>query len=68
MKPLTQKALRPLGCGMPDCDHDHSTLFLVGACHPGAGSVVEYTKATGVLSVSCKACDRQIAELMVAKS
>ena len=53
-------------CGSPDCDHDHSVLFLVQRCHPASGAEVHYTKATGVLTIRCKQCEALVAEVMVA--
>jgi len=65
--PLTRDVLDSFGCATPNCGHDHSTLFLHGACHLGAGNEVQYTKATGVLTIRCNQCKRFVAAVQVAK-
>ena len=64
--PLTQTELDAQGCGTPNCGHDHSVLWLHGTCHPSMGSRVAYHKATGVLEITCRRCDKPIASIEVA--
>jgi hypothetical protein len=44
---LTRTDLDASGCGTPNCDHDHSVLYLHGRCHPAAATRARYVKATG---------------------
>lgn len=68
MKPaLTQKELDELGCGNPDCGHDHAVLVLHSVCHIKKGTWVEYRKATGELKVVCAQCGKEVARILVAK-
>jgi hypothetical protein len=66
MKPLTRAQIDAFGCGMPNCTHDHSVLYLIGRCHPEAGVDVRYAKATGILTVLCKKCSKLVADVEVA--
>ena len=68
MTPLTQVQLDQGGCGNPDCDHDHTILWLRAGCHPRAGLAVAYNKATGRMMVACKKCEKPVAEIAVAAS
>ena len=63
---LTQKELNQAGCGIPNCDHDHSVLFLHSRCHMGRPTTVRYIKETGTISVRCAVCDSVVAEIKVA--
>jgi len=63
--PLTRKQLDVAGCGTPNCDHDHSELYLVQACHPHRGVEAKYVKATGTLLITCQICDAPVAEVRV---
>jgi hypothetical protein len=65
-RPLTQTELDAQGCGTPNCGHDHSVLWLHGACHPSLGTRVAYHKTTGVLEITCRRCHRHIATIEVA--
>jgi hypothetical protein len=64
--PLTCEALEPVGCGTPDCGHDHSVLFLHAQCHPSGKLAVAYFKARCVIRVTCARCDELVAEIAVA--
>ena len=66
MLELTRKQLDPMGCGAPDCGHDHSVLFLHPACHPTAGTWVKYEKLTGRVTVECKRCKKLVVRIKVA--
>ena len=55
------------GCSTPDCGHDHSVLYLVGACHPDGGTDISYEKRTGFLTVRCSACKKLVAEIAVSR-
>lgn len=63
---LTREQLDQSGCDSPNCGHDHTVLYLHGACHPSAGSRVSYDKRTGNVRVVCRRCDEPIAEISVA--
>lgn len=63
---LTRAQLDQAGCGMPNCDHDHSVLYLHGVCHMKGGVEVAYVKATGTLKISCAKCHKPVAEVAVA--
>jgi len=66
MQVLTQKELNAAGCGIPNCDHDHSILFFHSRCHPGRPIRAHYTKATGIITAKCAVCDRLVGEIKVA--
>lgn len=63
---LTQQELNKMGCGVENCGHDHSELFLKQRCHIHKGCDVKYIKATGLLRVMCRQCHRLVAEIKVA--
>ena len=65
-RPLTCEAMEPMGCGMPNCTHDHSTLYLNARCHTGRGVEVAYVKAEKLLRVRCRVCKKLVAEVAVA--
>lgn len=54
------------GCSMPNCTHDHSTLFLTQRCHPKAGLEASYTKGSGVVTLRCIHCKLELVDLAVA--
>ena len=63
---LTRKQLDAAGCEIPNCGHDHSTIFLHALCHPSAGTRVSYDKPTGLLTIDCRRCKKLIAQVKVA--
>jgi hypothetical protein len=63
MKVVTKKDLDASGCGVPDCGHDHSVLYLHPRCHLRAGTRVRYEKATGLLVVECVRCGREVTRI-----
>jgi hypothetical protein len=65
---LTRKELDAAGCGMPNCDHDHTILYLHSRCHPSRGADVSYDKRSGHLTIICRACKRFIGKVAVAES
>jgi hypothetical protein len=65
MSALTRQELDRSGCGTPNCQHDHSVLYLEPRCHVGAGVFAKYTKATGAISFSCAKCRKPIIEIAV---
>jgi hypothetical protein len=67
-KALSQTELNSIGCGMPNCTHDHSVLFLHARCHVGAGTEAEYEKATGILTIRCIWCKKLVTRLKIAES
>jgi hypothetical protein len=66
MTGLSRKQLDAAGCGVPNCGHDHTVIFLHGACHPNAGTWASYNKLTGRLTIACKRCKKLVAEVKVA--
>lgn len=64
--PLTQSALDTMGCGTPDCGHDHTVLYLLSICHPKTGLEASYDKRTGVLTLRCKLCKKETGAVVVA--
>jgi hypothetical protein len=63
---LTCEQLDPAGCGSPNCNHDHTVLYLYARCHPNAGAMVSYDKRTSSIRVMCRRCKAEIAEVAVA--
>jgi hypothetical protein len=65
--PLTRERLNMLamgGCVVPNCRHDHSVLYLHGACHPKARLNVRYD--SGTVICECAICREMIAVIAVA--
>jgi hypothetical protein len=62
LKPLKQPELNRIvhhGCSMPNYNHkEHDTMFLHTRCHPEYPLCASYTASTGVLSLSCAACEK----------
>lgn len=65
MTALTQRDLNRMGCGTPDCGHDHTILYLNARCHPKAGTFASYDKSTGSLLIECAKCEKPIVEIAV---
>ena len=65
--PLTRNVLDNAGCGTPDCDHDHSVLYVHSRCHTGAPFTAAYIKATGILKLTCAVCERPVGEYQIAQ-
>jgi hypothetical protein len=63
---LSRKQLDGMGCGTPNCGHDHTVLYLHAACHLHAGSSVKYDKRTGALTIECVKCKKLVAKVKVA--
>jgi len=66
MTALTRLQLDIAGCGQPNCNHDHSVLFLHAACHPNAGTWAKYDKPSGALIIECKRCKKLVVQVKVA--
>jgi hypothetical protein len=67
-KAETQKSLAELGCDNPDCTHDdHSVLYPQQYCHPNEGLEAKYTKANGILTLSCFICQKLVCNIRVAE-
>lgn len=70
MSPLTRIDLdiaAANGCQDPQCTNANcDTLFMGQKCHPGAGLDASYKRGSGVLVISCVACDRRITWVKVA--
>lgn len=64
--PLTRNQLDAAGCATPNCGHDHTVLYLLGACHPKAATSAVYDKRTGTIKLTCHECERPVAEIAVA--
>jgi hypothetical protein len=65
---LTRRLLDDQGCGVPDCEHDHSKLYLTPLCHPKAGLAVMYNKTDGALVITCAKCESFVGRVAVAQS
>lgn len=66
---LYKEDLDKVQCSEPSCDHtghDYGGLFLQQKCHPYANQTVLYED--GKIKVFCSECDRDIAEVAVAKA
>ena len=63
---LTQAVLDRTHCETPGCTCDDSVIFLSAQCHPRAGAVAAYHKATGTMRLQCRVCALVIAEIEVA--
>jgi hypothetical protein len=64
---LHRSELDDMTCQSPGCDHTaHDGMFLHSACHPTAATWAEYQPKTGLLRVTCAACDELLAEIAVA--
>jgi hypothetical protein len=55
------------GCGIPDCGHDHTVLYLHPRCHRSAATRASYDKRTGLLTLRCRQCNSLVAEIAVAE-
>jgi len=64
----TQFDLDQMGCGEPNCNHDHSILFMHARCHPRSGLDVAYHKALGAMVCTCKTCHAEVGRIAVARS
>lgn len=65
--PLTREHLDQTGCGTPNCQHDHTVLYLHARCHPREGTVSSYDKRTGTITVKCKRCKALVVEVLIAE-
>lgn len=65
MVALRREQLDTLGCGTTNCNHDHSVLYINGACHPSEGISARYVKATGVIEFICSKCEKHITTVSV---
>jgi hypothetical protein len=65
---LSRYELDRMGCGVPNCTHDHSVLYLRAACHPHAGAEVAYEKERGAVIVRCLKCKQLVGALQVART
>ena len=55
------------GCGVPGCTHkEHTEIFLVQRCHPGAGVDASYTKGSGVVRILYHRCKQPVIVVAVA--
>jgi hypothetical protein len=62
-KTITKEDLNGMGCGTPNCGHDHSTLYLHASCHIGAATVVRYEKAIETLVIECAECEKEVVRI-----
>lgn len=60
--PLDKAALDQMRCATPDCNCGGELTFH-SACHPTAPTWVTY--ADGTLTVTCAACDKTVAAVLV---
>jgi hypothetical protein len=64
--PLTCDLLANAGCDTPNCNHDHSSLFVHPMCHPRAGLNAIYVKARKVLVLQCAQCEKVVTDFAIA--
>jgi hypothetical protein len=64
---LTRKALDTMGCGMPNCKHDHTVLYFHSRCHPGSGITAKYDKCSGLVTIMCRKCEKYVCKVKVAE-
>ena len=63
--PIGKAELNAMGCETPNCDHDHSILYLHPGCHPQAGVCAAYRKRDGVVVLECAACETPVGAFWV---
>jgi hypothetical protein len=63
MKPISKYELNVMGCGTPNCGHDHSILYLHAQCHPRSATWIRYEKIPEVLVITCAKCDKEVARI-----
>jgi hypothetical protein len=63
--PIGKTELDTMGCETPNCEHDHSILFLHPGCHPKAGLGAAYHKADGVVTLECAECETMVGAFWV---
>jgi hypothetical protein len=64
-KAMQKEDLDGMGCGMPNCGHDHSTLYFHPRCHLQGGTLVRYEKKEGLLIIDCAVCEREVARIKI---
>lgn len=64
---LTKLDLDNAGCDAPDCQHDHSVLYIHPVCHPDSAVHVCYDKRIGALLIACAECGRPVAKIAPAE-
>jgi hypothetical protein len=57
---VTKADLNKQGCGVPNCGHDHSIVYLHGACHLSAPTWSRYEKKTETLIIECCVCKKEV--------
>jgi hypothetical protein len=57
---VTKEQLDASGCSSPNCNHDHSTLYIHAVCHISSAVCVKYEKKTGLIIVECAECDKEV--------
>jgi hypothetical protein len=62
-KVITKEELNDAGCGTPNCNHNHSTLYLHGGCHINALTSVRYEKKIETLIIECGACEEEVVRI-----
>jgi hypothetical protein len=63
---LARDQLDQLRCATPGCDCDGSEFFFSANCHPDAAVDVRYRRADGAMILTCNACERPVASILVA--
>lgn len=56
------------GCADPRCKNPFCSeeMYINQQCHPQAPTQTKYNKSTGVVSVECAQCEREIVAIRVA--
>jgi hypothetical protein len=63
MKPISKYELNVMGCGEPNCKHDHSVLYLHSSCHPRSATWTRYEKISETLVITCAKCDKEVVRI-----
>lgn len=57
---IDKAALQEMGCYVPNCEHDHSVIYLVAECHPKAGTRIKYVKSDELMIIQCCKCGKEV--------
>jgi hypothetical protein len=66
LKPLTQSDLKGIRCGNPACEDNHPILFMTPGCHQKGAVEATYDKSTGVLTIRCYECEKEVGRFLLA--
>jgi hypothetical protein len=63
MPTVTKKDLNNAGCGVPNCKHDHSILYLHSSCHIKSPVFIRYEKKDEILVITCGECNKEVVKV-----